>query len=182
LRANNSAARFLKELKMFILDFIKSQKTHIIYILIIVGMAIAGSFFFFSGKAETIRTITKTNTVDRNIVKTKTQYIDRVIVKKETDGSTTTTTEHISSGGSTTDKSKSASSFSDMTKTTYLSRYSLGVNYPMPLSFTNFQPGGFNVKSLQIEGGVRLFNSPIFVTLGTNVGLDTVLVGFRVEF
>lgn len=134
-----------------------------------------------SKPTEVAKVTTKTNTTDRNIIKTKTQQIDRTIVKKDVDGSVTTTTEHINTDNTFVDKTKSKSSFTSTEKTSYLSRYSLGVNYPFGITTSTFQPN-FNYRKLNVEGGVRLFNSPVFVTLGTNLEFNTINVGFRIEF
>lgn len=165
---------------MSIVSFLKEQKTHVIYVAVIIGLMALASYFFTSKPKEITKTVTQTKIVDHNIVKTKVQYVDRTIVKKDKDGDVTTTTEHITTDNTSTDKSKSNTSFTSSTTVSYLSRYSLDIQYPVHL--VNLVPGTFDAKQLIFTGGYRLFSSPVFVTLGTNVGFDSLLIGVRYEW
>jgi hypothetical protein len=167
---------------MSIFSFIQAQKTHVIYGVLIVGLVAIGSFFLSRKPTEVVKTVTKTNTVDRNIVQTKVQYVDRVIVKKDANGSITTTTEHIGTDDTTTDKSRLKSTFASTEKTSYLTRYSLGIKYPVTLTYTGINLTPTQIKEIQIEGGIRLFSLPIFATITTNIGLNQYFLGVRYEF
>lgn len=168
---------------MSIISFIKDQKTHVIYGLLIVGLVAVGYNLLSSKPREITKTITQTKVVNRDVVRTQKQYVDRVIVKTEKNGETTTTTEHVVTDGSSIDKSKSQSLFTKSTQISYLSRYSLDIQYPIPLAMVpNIRSVVFNPTSLIVTGGYRLFNSPIFVTLGANIGFDTLLIGVRYEW
>lgn len=167
---------------MTITSFVKEQKTHITYGLILIGLTAVGYNLLSRKPKEVIKTVVETKIVNRDVVKTKTQYVDRVIVKTDKDGGTTTTTEHVVTDGSSTDKTKSQALFISQTTTKYLSRYSLDIQYPIVVSFSGLNFPTFDPKSIRVTGGYRLFDSPIFVTLGTNIGFDTILIGVRYEF
>ena len=163
------------------IEFLKSQKTHLLYIIAIVVILGVGYNLFSRKPKEVVKTVIETKYVNRNIVKTEKQYVDRVIVTKAPDGTTTTTTEKVTTADTSVDKSRAGSSYISKTSTSYLSRYSLDIQYPIAFSYVNFQPV-WDVKSLIVTGGVRIGDLPAFVTLGTNVGLNQALVGFRLEF
>lgn len=165
---------------MFILEFIKSQKTHLVYLGIIGGLILVYFSLLSKKPAMVVQTQSKASAENRNIVKTKKQSVDRTIVKKDKDGSITTTTEHIVDNDSVVDKTKKKAEFTSSTTTTYLTRYSLDVQYPV--IFGHYQVNPFDAKKVIVTGGYRIFNSPIFLTLGTNVGFDSILVGVRYEF
>lgn len=160
------------------IQFLKDQKTHIMYGIIILALAGFTYNLFIRKPAEIIKTITETKVVNKNVVKTQVKYVDRVITKTEKDGTITTTTEHTVTDNTFTDKTKSADMFVSKTTTIYLSRYSLEVQYPIKVTTI----GVFNPKEVIFTGGYRLFNFPIFVTLGTNIGFDSLLIGVRYEF
>lgn len=165
------------------LDFLKKYQIHFWYIFAIIGLFAIGYNLFVSHPKEIVKTVTMTQYVDRNIVKTQKQVVDRTIVKKDSDGSVTTTTEHITDSDKSTDKSKIDTKFISKTDVSYLSRYTLGAFYPIPIpSLTSMNMPVFKPTNLIVMGGVRIFNSPIFFNLGTNVGLNSILVGITVEF
>lgn len=169
------------------LTFLKNQKTHVFYVFLILALFGIGSWLFKTHPREIIKTVTQTKVVNRDVVKVQKQYIDRVIVDKKKDGDVVTTTEHVSNDDTTTDKSKIATTFISKTDIKYLSRYTLGTYYTIPLhltSFSNMNPfaSPFDPQNLTLMGGIRIFNSPIFFNLGTNGLFNQILVGFTIEF
>lgn len=165
---------------MSIITFLKEQKTHLIYIAVIFLILAVGYNLVSSKPKEIITTQIQTKLVDRNIVKTKTQYIDRIIVKKDVNGTITTTTEKERDRDTSVDKSKLQTKNISKTEIINVSHYTLGVLYP--LSFTNFTVPVFNPLDLQVIGGMRVFNSPILLNLGTNIRLNQAFIGLTVEF
>lgn len=164
------------------IKFIQEQKTHIIYGVIMIGLAAVGYNLLSSKPKEVVKTVVETKIVNRDVVKTQVKYVDRVIVKTEKDGTTTTTTEHVVTDGSISDKSKSQQKFVSQTTIKYLSRYSLEIQYPITVSFTGLNLPSFDPKNLRVIGGIRVFETPIFLTLGTDIGLNSALIGVRYEF
>lgn len=172
---------------MTALSILKAQYHHIIYCLIIIGIASFAYHLFTRPPAEIIKTLTKVvtqiQTVEKVVTKDKIVYVDRTIVTKKADGDVVTETDHEHD---ITEVHKDvASQATTQAKTTstetekFLSRYSLEAFLPFP-SLSNF--GSPNPLDTQVVVGVRVFDTPIFLEAGSNARLNQAIVGLRIEF
>ncbi len=165
---------------MTILNILYNQKTHIIYGLIILGI-IAGAYSLFVTHPKTI---TKTEVVTKVVNKTQVVHdhitTTKYITLKKKDGSVLT--EKIVSKDTSLINSSSTSNFSE-TKTetrTNQSKYSLSII--QPFEYNQLLTGTPNPANMEIIGGVRLFNSPILLQIGTTPLFNKVFTGVTVEF
>ncbi len=162
------------------LKFMKEQKTHIVYIVVILVILALGYTLLVPKPAEVIKTVSKAQIQNNNIVTTRKQQIDRTTVKKDKDGDITTVVEHIVDSDVSIDKSKSKSTFESKTQIIYKPRYTLGSYYTIPIDTFKI-PTIFEPNNLTILGGVRLFNLPVFVNIGTNGNFNQAIIGFTLE-
>ncbi len=173
---------------MTILTFLSAQKTHIIYGLVIVGL-LGVSYRLFVRKPETI-VQTKVETKVVTIVQTKLVKVhDNIVTHKKIvttkkDGTKIVETDS-SVNKSVSDTSQKVSksdtlSLTQQTVTSYAPNYTLSVLYPIPLTGV-FSPTSYTAQNTEVILGKRLWGSPIFVNVGTNFGLNTVLAGVTLE-
>lgn len=179
-----------------ILNFLKKKETLVVGFVIVLCLSLAYSLFFKQPK-----TITKTEVVTKTVVQVVTkEVIKEVQVKaniatthttetKRPDGTTITeTTSVLDTSVTNTNSQTTLTNHTQETlvsakseKITNQSTYTLGVLYPLPLT-VNALKAPFTVSEVQLVGGVRVFNLPVFVNIGTNMHFNQVLVGLTIEF
>jgi len=188
---------------MTILSWLNTNKAHIIYGVIIVGLASIGYHFF---KKEPV-TVTKTQVVTKVVTQVVTKVVTQVVVKKvlvhdniiknrrivtrKPDGTVTTEIDSsvnksvIADTNKTVDKTKNitTSQTIDQTSTkvvtSYAPNYLLSVFEPIPTH--DILHPNFDAKNTQIILGTRVLDTPLFFDVGTNFGANSVLLGFTLE-
>lgn len=150
-----------------------SWKVHLIYCGIIAGLLLV----LKQTPRETTKAISKSHIENVNQVKFKSQVIDKVIVEQKLDGVKITTTEKIKNIGYTASKSVTKDTFKEEKHAFYPSRYSVDVLYPLKNLSSPFDP-----RQLTVIAGCRLFDTPMFLTVGTDVKFQSINVGVRYEF
>jgi hypothetical protein len=155
------------------------QKTHILYGVIIVVIASVAYHLISAKPKEIIKTQIETKVVNNDVVKTQTVFVDRVITTKKTNGDIITEVDHSHITDEFIDKTSSKDTISKTEVIKFLSSYSIDVMYPLTLKdITN---PILNPLDTQLLLGVRVFDFPVFVTAGTNLHLNQVIVGLRIE-
>lgn len=164
---------------MSVLDTLKEQKVHIFYLVTIFIICGVGYTLFSHKPSEVIQTVSKVKDVAKNIVTKDHKVIHKTIVQKNVDGSSITTTESIEDGKIISDKSKIDTTFTSKTDTKYLSKYTLGAFYTLPKDLRTL--GTFQPYNFTLVGGIRLFDSPMFFNIGTNMTLNLFTIGVTLE-
>lgn len=134
----------------------------------------------------------KEKIVTQTIVKTEIKYVDRVVVQHDNvvvdrkitatakDGTVVVTEEHsvdLSTNSSETrSQIKLAETATRTEVTKYQSNYTLQVLAPI----TDMYPVP-NPLKMEVVGGVRVFNLPVFVNVGTNFQLTSYKIGLMIE-
>ena len=170
------------------LTILREQKTHIIYGVVIVLLASVAYHFLVRKPTEIIKTKVETRietkVINRDVLKTRIVYIDKVIQTKKTNGDVVTETDHTLSEYNVTDKSKSTDTIKDTISQKevikFMNNYSVDVMYPITVQ--NIYSSAFNPLNLQVMGGMRIFDFPLFVTAGSDGHFNKILVGLRLEF
>jgi LPS O-antigen subunit length determinant protein (WzzB/FepE family) len=164
---------------MSLVTTLYNQKTHIIYIAILLGV-IGVAYNLLSNKPKEIIKTQVVTKVETKEVKVATNTVThRVTQTKKLDGEIVTETEDIVDKGVTTSKDKENLSITKTEVQKFLSKYTLSAFYP--LTTKDILNPVFNPANLQIVGGMRVFSLPILLNVGASVKLDTVLVGVTVE-
>ena len=148
-------------------------RTHLVYGAIILGM---GTYMFF--QKPKIVTQTQIQTKEKIKTEEKIVYRDKIIetIKPNGEKIKETIRETIASNSNTKEQNKLA------TQTIFdvKSRYSLEIAFaPIHNSTLHTQP---TLQNLSVTAGVRLFNSPMFATIGSRDNFKTYFVGVRYEF
>ena len=169
------------------LAWLNAQKTHIIYIIIILGVA-SVAYHFFNKPPEKVtqvvtKTVTKTQVITKVVTKDRLVYVDKTITTKKANGDVITETDHEHSDTKTdTDLKQTKALTSNSTSTTitsYQKPYSLGVLVPFnPLSPASVP----NLLDSQVDFGVRILDSDWFAVVSTDPKFNKIMVGLRVEF
>jgi len=158
---------------------ITNNKTHIIYGVVIALILGAGYTLLSRKPKEVIKTEIITKEVAKNVIVYKDRIINRTIVTKKKDGTEITVTENITDKGTIIDKSKEQTTVTKQEVDKFLSKYTIQALYP--ISFSDITKPGFNVLDTQIIGGVRVFDLPVLVNIGTNVRFSQVFIGLTIE-
>lgn len=174
-------------MKVKLLEFLGSQKTHIIYGIVILVLILIG-YELFSRKPTTI---TQTKTVIQTVVKTVVQKVlvhsnvvtNRTIQTKKPDGTIVTETDKIVDKTTTKSDTRKNSiintAISEKTVTSFLSKYTLSVFYPIPTN--QLIHPEFTAGNTELILGKRLGQSPVLLQIGTTLNLKSLLFGITLE-
>lgn len=164
---------------MTLATMVSSNKTHIIYIAILIGV-IGAAYTLLSRKPkEIIKTQKVTETVTKVIVQKADVKTHIVTETKKSNGDVVTQTEDIVDNSTTKTQDKESLTITKTEVQKFLSSYTISAMYP--LSTKDIANPVFNPLNLQIVGGIRVFSLPIFFNVGANVKLNTVLLGVTLE-
>lgn len=161
------------------LTTITANKAHIIYICIILGLMGALYTIFVKKPKEITKVVTVTKEVIKEVETKRNLTEDKVITRKTKKGTVTVTREHIHDG--TVIQSHTEVQVKTVTKTITnpKPRYTVTTFYPLtPDTITHPL---FNPLDLSVMGGVRVFDLPILLNVGTNLRVNQVNVGVTVE-
>lgn len=166
---------------------ILSQKTHIIYGIIIVLIASVAYHFFKKDPEIITKTLTKVQTkiqtVTKVVTKDKIVYVDRTITTHKVNGDTIVEVDHEHSDTATKadidTKTKTQTTVISKTTESFMKNYSIEAMFPIYNDSFSFNT---NPLDTQISFGVRVFSLPVFAVVGTNFHFNQALVGLRMEF
>lgn len=160
-------------------QFIVNQKTHIIYGILLVVLGSIAFHLFSSKPKEIIKTEIKTKIVYRDVIKEKKVYVDKTTTIKKKNGDVVTIVDNSTSENIVYDKTKSEDTVSKSEVQRFMSSYTIDLMYPIINQSLSINK---NPLDLQIIGGIRIFSLPVFLTAGSNLQFNQVLIGTRVEF
>ena len=160
---------------MTILTTIYNQKTHIIWGLVVV--AIASVAYHFFKKDPVTLTKTQVQTVEKVVSKDRIVYVDRTTTTHKKNGDVIVTVEHVND--STKLDSKTNSQLSQKIVESFMKNYSISVMFPVLNNSLNVNSNPVDTRFML---GVRVFSSPIFLEAGSNVRLNELTLGLRLEF
>jgi hypothetical protein len=162
------------------MDFIRNNKSHITYILLIVGVIVIGYNLLSRKPKEIIKTEFKEKIVYRDVVKEKNVYVDRTTTVTKANGDVIVTTDKTRSNERVDDKQR----ISDITVNTevqkFLSRYSVDAMFPFDVG--SILNPALDPRNIQVMGGIRMGDLPLFLTVGTDGHFNKAIVGLRIEF
>jgi len=160
-------------------EFIVNQKTHIIYVIVLLVVAGVGYNLLSRKPKEIIKTETKIVEVAKDVVKVEKVFVDKIIVTKKRNGDVITETDKSRIEEQTVDKSHSVATVTKTEVVKFMSRYSIDVMYP--LGIENILNPSLDPRNIQVMAGVRVFSLPVFVTAGTDGHFNKIILGVRVE-
>lgn len=175
---------------MSILTTLLNQKTHIIYAVIIVIIASVGYHFFKKDPVKIVTTVTKVETkvqtVQKIVNKDRIVYVNRTIktIDKKANGEIVTTIEtdkghsDTKTNSNTSSRTQTDTTITAKTVETFMKNYTVDALFPI----NPFNPALPNPLDTQVLLGVRIFDLPAYMVVGTTVRLNTALIGIRLEF
>jgi hypothetical protein len=150
-----------------------AYKIHLIYGGIILGL---GGYILL----QKPKIITQTQIETKEKIKTeeKVVYRDKIIETTKPNGEKIKETIRETIASNTKEKEQNQTQV--QTKFDVKSKYSLEIAFaPIHNSTLHTQP---TLQNLSVTAGVRLFNSPMFATIGSRDNFKTYFVGVRYEF
>jgi len=159
--------------------WISNQKTHIIYIILIVICLGVGYNLLSRKPKEIIKTLVETKVVIKEVEKEKKIFVDRVTTIKKINGDVITIKDNSRKEERILAKTSEAVTISKTEVIKFLSSYSVDVMFPInPLQITSAP----NLLDTQVSVGIRLFDLPLFTVVGVDLHFNKVLIGARLEF
>lgn len=178
-----------------VLEFLKSNKIHVFYVVVILAVIGGGYSLFVTHPREKVVTKIVTEVVTKVVTKVKVQRVqvhDNIVTnrKKVTtkpDGTVVTEEDNITNKSVISrfsldkekEKNSSISQLSEITKTTFAPKYTLSMLYLLPT--VDLLNPTFQYQNVMFVGGVRLGNSPLLINVGTDTMFKTGILGITME-
>lgn len=161
-------------------EFIRNNKSHIVYILLLIGVLGVGYNLFSRKPKEIIKTEFKEKIVYRDVIKEKKIYVDRTITITKANGDVIVKTDKSKSRTKVADKKETSTTVSKVEVQKFLSRYTVDVMFPFNTG--SLMNPSLDPRNIMVMGGMRIGDLPLFLTIGTDGHFDKIIVGVRIEF